>query len=85
MSKIGTIVDVRTHTEFIGGHVVGSVNIPLQEITKHIEEIRAMEEPVVFCCASGNRSGQAADYFQSIGVVCKNGGSWMDVNNSINN
>ena len=85
MSKIGTIVDVRTHNEFNGGHVVGSVNIPLQEITAYIEEIRSMEQPVVFCCASGNRSGQATLYFQSIGVECKNGGSWMDVNNSINN
>jgi rhodanese-related sulfurtransferase len=28
----GTIVDVRTVAEFSGGHVVDSVNIPLQEI-----------------------------------------------------
>jgi rhodanese-related sulfurtransferase len=84
MSKIGTIVDVRTHAEFAGGHVVGSVNIPLQEITSHIEEIRAMEEPIVFCCAIGNRSGKATRYFQSIGVECENGGSWMDVNYSVN-
>ena len=84
MSKIGTIVDVRTHAEYSGGHVAGSVNIPLQEITAHIEEIRAMEQPIVFCCASGNRSGQATHYFHSIGVECENGGSWMDVNYSVN-
>ena len=84
MSKIGTIVDVRTHAEYSGGRVEGSVNIPLQEITAHIEEIRAMEQPIVFCCASGNRSGQATNYFQSIGVECENGGSWMDVNYQIN-
>ncbi|MEN9421336.1 MAG: hypothetical protein RLZZ107_810, partial [Bacteroidota bacterium] len=39
MSK--TIIDVRTRAEFAGGHVAGSINIPLQEITGHIEEIKA--------------------------------------------
>jgi rhodanese-related sulfurtransferase len=78
MSK--TIIDVRTRAEFAGGHVAGSINIPLQEITGHIEEIKAMAQPIIFCCASGNRSGQAAQYFKSIGVDCENGGSWLDVN-----
>lgn len=84
MSKTGTIIDVRTRAEFSGGNVAGSVNIPLQEITMHIEEIRAMEQPIVFCCASGGRSGQATHYFQSIGVECENGGSWLDVNYQVN-
>jgi rhodanese-related sulfurtransferase len=39
-----------------------------------------MAQPIIFCCASGNRSGQATHYFQSIGVDCENGGSWLDVN-----
>jgi rhodanese-related sulfurtransferase len=78
MSK--TIIDVRTRAEFAGGHVAGSINIPLQEITEHIDEIKSMKAPIIFCCASGNRSGQATNYFQSIGVDCENGGSWLDVN-----
>ena len=78
MSK--TIIDVRTRAEFAGGHVAGSINLPLQEITEHIEEIKAMTQPIIFCCASGNRSGQATQYFQSLGVDCENGGSWLDVN-----
>ena len=82
MSK--TIIDVRTRAEFAGGHVAGSINIPLQEITGHIEEIKAMAQPIVFCCASGNRSGQATHYFQSIGVDCENGGGWMEVNYLMN-
>ena len=84
MSKIGTIIDVRTRAEYSGGHVQGSINIPLQEITQHIDEIRAMAQPIVFCCASGGRSGQATHYFQSIGVECENGGSWLDVNYLVN-
>ena len=40
----GTIVDVRTVEEFSGGHVVDSVNIPLQEIMKRIDEVKALKE-----------------------------------------
>lgn len=79
----GTIIDVRTPAEFMGGHVVGSVNIPLQNIIDHVEEIKHMKEPIIFCCASGNRSGQAAHYFKSLGVDCENGGSWMEVQGSL--
>lgn len=82
MSK--TIIDVRTRAEFAGGHVAGSINIPLQEITEHIEEIKAMAQPIIFCCASGVRSGQATQYFQSLGVDCENGGGWMEVNYLLN-
>ena len=32
--KRGTIIDVRTITEFNGGNVAGSINIPLQEFPK---------------------------------------------------
>jgi rhodanese-related sulfurtransferase len=80
MSVKGTIIDVRTRAEFSGGHVNGSINIPLQEITNHIEEIKGMKQPIIFCCASGGRSGQATQYFKSLGVNCENGGSWLDVN-----
>lgn len=79
----GTIIDVRTPAEFMSGHVVGSVNIPLQNIIDHVEEIKQMKEPIIFCCASGNRSGQAAHYFKSLGVNCENGGSWMEVQVSL--
>lgn len=80
MSVKGTIIDVRTRAEFSGGHVNGSINIPLQEITNHIEEIKGMKQPIIFYCASGGRSGQATQYFKSLGVNCENGGSWLDVN-----
>ena len=80
MAFKGTIIDVRTRAEFNGGHVNGSINIPLQEITEHIEELKTMEQPIVFCCSSGGRSGQAPQYFKSLGVNCENGGSWLDVN-----
>jgi phage shock protein E len=78
--KQGTIVDVRTHEEFMGGHVVGSVNIPLGEIQNRLEEIQNLKSPLVLCCASGNRSGQAQHYLSQKGIDCYNGGSWLDIN-----
>lgn len=75
-----SIVDVRTREEFNGGHVSGSINIPLQEIQERVDEFRKMNGPVVLCCASGNRSGMAAGYLKHQGIDCVNGGSWLDVN-----
>ena len=80
MSSFQTIIDVRTHAEFTGGHVAGSINIPLQEIAGRVEEVKAMPQPILFCCASGMRSGQATQYFKSLGLDCENGGGWMEVN-----
>lgn len=75
-----TIIDVRTRGEFMGGHVAGSINIPLQEIQQRVEDIRAMQQPVILCCASGARSAQATAFLQRSGIACENGGSWLDVN-----
>lgn len=76
----GTIVDVRTLAEFRGGHVAGSINIPVQEITARLEEIRELKQPLILCCASGGRSGQATQFLTQLGIECYNGGSWLDVN-----
>ena len=78
--KRGTIVDVRTPGEFQGGNVPGSINIPLQEIDKRMDEIKSLKAPLVLCCASGGRSGQAFGYLSQKGIECFNGGSWLDVN-----
>lgn len=76
----GTIVDVRTVGEFMGGNVAGSINIPLFDVPTRLEEIKALKQPLILCCASGNRSGQATAFLKAQGVDCYNGGSWLDVN-----
>jgi len=78
--KLGTIVDVRSPGEFMGGNVAGSINIPLQEITQRMDELKNLNQPLILCCASGNRSGQAHCYLAQQGLECYNGGSWLDVN-----
>ncbi len=76
----GTIVDVRTPEEFNSRHVAGAINIPLQEIIQRVDELKNLKTPLILCCASGNRSGQAHHYLSQQGIDCHNGGSWLDVN-----
>ena len=75
-----TIVDVRSHEEFMGGHVANSINIPLQTIPERIAELKGLNAPLILCCASGNRSGQAQYFLSQQGIDCHNGGSWLNVN-----
>lgn len=74
-----TVIDVRTPGEFMGGNVKDSINIPLQEIPERLDEIKHLNTPIILCCASGMRSGQATQFLASQGVDCKNGGSWLDL------
>ncbi|TSJ42340.1 rhodanese-like domain-containing protein [Fluviicola chungangensis] len=76
----GTIVDVRTIAEFRGGNVANSINIPLQEIEHRLDEVKNLKQPLILCCASGGRSGQATRFLSHHGIECYNGGSWLDVN-----
>ena len=75
----GTVVDVRTPVEFRAGNVKGSINIPLQEIQKRIQDLKSLKQPLVLCCASGSRSGLAHSYLSQQAVQCVNGGSWIEV------
>jgi phage shock protein E len=75
-----TIVDVRTPGEFAMGHVEGSINIPLDRVPDEVAEFQSMPKPIVLCCASGNRSGQATRFLLAQGVTdVYNGGGWGDV------
>ncbi len=78
--KKGTIVDVRTPAEFSGGKAADSINIPLQELERKLEDIKNMEKPIILCCASGGRSGMAEMMLSQAQVECCNAGSWLDVN-----
>ena len=64
-----TIVDVRSESEFDGGHINGALNIPLHEIPEKLEEFKKMQGDVVVYCAAGGRSANAKAYLSQSGIV----------------
>lgn len=71
------LIDVRTPAEFNSGHAKGSTNIPLDKISTKIEKIKQLKKPVVLCCRSGMRSGQATSILKGAGIKdAHNGGPW---------
>jgi phage shock protein E len=77
MKQGATIVDVRTQGEFAGGHIKGSVNIPLQKLQSSLSKIKK-DKPVITCCASGMRSASAKSILKSNGFAeVYNGGGWV--------
>jgi len=79
-----TIIDVREPWEFFFGHVKGSKNIPLGKVSQQVEAFKEMEKPLILVCASGNRSGQAANFLKQHGVKeVYNGGGWASVKQSL--
>ena len=83
MKKGAQIIDVRTKEEFQGGHIRGSVNIPLQNLNGNLSKIKK-DKPVITCCASGMRSASAKSILKSNGFTeVHNGGGWMSLQNKI--
>lgn len=78
------IIDVRSKAEFSGGSIPGSKNIPLQQIDSQIDHIKKMNKPVICCCASGMRSGNAAKTLKKHGIDCINGGGWSSLQSRLN-
>ena len=83
MAKGAKIVDVRTRGEFASGHVKGSINIPLNELSSGVKKLKK-ETVVITCCASGMRSASAKASLKAMGFAeVHNGGGWMSLNSKL--
>lgn len=79
-TKSPSIIDVREKFEYWLGHAKGSTNMPLSSLQGRLDEIKALPKPLVLCCASGARSGQATKWLKGQGLKdVHNGGSWRQV------
>ena len=78
-AKNAVRLDVRTPDEFADGHIENAINIPLQVLQANIVKIQSWEKPVIACCRSGMRSGQATDTLREHGVDIINGGGWQSL------
>ena len=74
------IVDVRTKGEYAGGHVSGSLNVPLDQIQAFAKKVKDKNQPILTCCASGMRSGSAKSILKSAGFTnVHNAGPWTNL------
>ena len=72
------ILDVRTPAEFQGGHIKGSINMPLQTLNQGLKKLKK-EQTIITCCASGMRSSSAKSILKSNGFEAHNGGGWTSL------
>jgi len=79
-----TIIDVRNPDEFRGGHIDGSINIPLSSLVQNISKFNK-DKPIITCCASGMRSASAKSVLITNGFTqVYNGGGWYGLQNELN-
>jgi phage shock protein E len=77
------VIDVRTKGEYASGHVSGSINIPLNELSSGIKKLNK-DTVLITCCASGIRSASAKSSLKAMGFSeVHNGGGWMSLNTKL--
>lgn len=60
------VLDIRSNIEHAGGHIAGSLSIPLQHLEERLSEVPA-NRPVVVHCEGGYRSAIGASLLQKVG------------------
>jgi len=68
------LIDVRSEGEYAGGHIPGSINVPLDRI-QSIDVPK--ETPLFVYCASGARSSSACSWLNGNGYDAVNIGGLM--------
>ena len=65
------VVDVRRDDEWLTGHVMGAIHIPIDDFVGRIDEV-PQDKKVLFICAAGVRSGLACELAASMGYDTDN-------------
>jgi phage shock protein E len=78
------ILDVRSPSEFQSGHLPGAINVPVDQLKKHLIKFPDKQVHLITCCASGMRSAAAAEALRAAGYMkVYNGGGWTSLKNKI--
>lgn len=77
------IVDVRSAGEYAGGHIKGSLNIPVETIQGKVADLKKKGKPIITVCRSGARSGMAQSALTAAGIEAYNGGPWDSLANKL--
>jgi phage shock protein E len=85
IKKGAIILDVRTKGEYAGGHIKGSINISVDQLSNNLHRFKDKEQTLITCCASGIRSSSAKSILKLNGYThVHNGGSWYSLQQKIN-
>lgn len=76
------ILDVRTPQEFKEGHIKGSKNISVQQLSSNLKKLDK-NKTVITCCRSGMRSANAASILKNNGFTAVNGGGWQSLQSKL--
>ncbi|MFN8527332.1 MAG: rhodanese-like domain-containing protein [Anaerolineae bacterium] len=63
------VVDVRTADEYSEGFIPGAINIPLNELTQHLDMLPTLDQPMIVYCGSGHRSAIAMTSLTLLGYT----------------
>jgi rhodanese-related sulfurtransferase len=78
------ILDVRSKGEYAAGHIKGSLNIPVGNLSNTLAKLKDKNQAIITCCASGMRSASAKSILKSNGYSqVYNGGGWSSLQNKI--
>lgn len=78
------ILDVRSKGEYASGHIEGSINIALDQLSTNIAKLKDKNQTIIACCASGMRSGSATSFLKANGYTnVYNGGGWQTLNQKL--
>ncbi len=79
LDKDAIVLDVRTDAEYEEGHVENSLHIVLDELEYEINQLKALQKPIITCCRSGARSERAKELLLDNDIDVINGGPWQNV------
>ncbi len=64
------LLDVRTPQEYSSQKILGSINIPLDNLSEDIEKIVTNKNTIIYVyCLSGSRSSEAVNIMKKLGYI----------------
>lgn len=71
------IVDIRSAQEYDHGRIPGSLNIPVDRLSGHIQRLKGFEKPIIICGTDSARIRQAILKLKNEGFTdLYDGGHW---------
>lgn len=70
LAKGARVIDVRSTSEYAGGHLAGAINIPLDQLGDRVQrEFPDRTTPLLLHCASGARSAAGVGVLRKLGYT----------------